>query len=556
MTQPVLTRTGRFWWLAMVATILTGAAQAADATADHPLEPPDRSSPRATLTTFLESIDRAWDLYSNGDPRFEKPFREARESLDLSEIPPLVKHDASSEVALLLKDVLDRIELPPVDTVPDRAAVEEQGLTRWTIPHTEILLMRIPEGDREGQWVFSAGTVRFAEEYYNRVRHLPYQPGRAGGHVEELRSGSNSGVVIRVVDAMPSFFKKEIGGMLVWQWCALVLLVVLILLALFATVWLGRLWHRSGLPGYRLAGFLLPLAMISVPAAGGYLIGVLILLPGLPAFFVRLVFSVVGFVGVAWLAALALTRIGDLVTTLLFRDARPLKRQFVRVSTRIATIAVVTAIALMAAHRLGVPVAGLIAGFGVGGLAIALASQSTLENFIGGVILYADQPVKVGDVCTFGDRRGTIEDVGLRSVRVRTLDRTLVTVPNADFARLQLENLSQRDRILLREELCVAYETTKEQLERLLTELRKMLADHPRIAEDPLRVLFTGFGTHFMRIEIFAYAQTNVWQEFVEIREDVLLQVMGLVERSGTRMALPTEVHYTPRDTGIPRSGA
>ena len=102
------------------------------------------------------------------------------------------------------------------------------------------------------------------------------------------------------------------------------------------------------------------------------------------------------------------------------------------------------------------PVAGLIAGLGVGGLAIALAAQGTLENFIGGIILYADQPVKVGDICNFGARRGTVEDVGLRSVKIRTLDRTIVSVPNADFAKLQLENLTERDLVLLRESLLSA----------------------------------------------------------------------------------------------------
>jgi MscS family membrane protein len=528
--------------------ILMAATPATYSSADHPLESPDRSSPRATLTTFLDSIDRAWELYSDRDPGFELPFRDARECLDLSEIPPLIVYDASAEIALLLKEVLDRIELPPMDAVPDRAAVEELGLTRWTVPHTEIQLMRIAEGDREGQWVFSTSTVGRAEEYFNRVRHLPYQPGRAGGHVEELRAGSESIIMIKFLEMMPSWLKRKIGGMMAWQWFGLLLFVTLVALVFNAAAWLGRRWHRSGLPGYRLANFLVPLAMVSVPFVGRFVFGLLFQLPGMPAFVVQLLFSVIGNVGFVWLVALALTRIGDQVAWLWFRDARPLKKQFVRVVLRIATIVIVTAIGLNAAHRLGVPVAGLIAGLGVGGLAIALAAQSTLENFISGVILYADQPVRVGDFCGYGGRRGTVEDVGLRSVKIRTLDRTVVTVPNADFAKLQLENLSERDRILLREELGLRYETTREQLARLLAELRRMLADHPQIADEPLRVRFIGFGTYFIRIEIVAYALTNVWTEFLAIREGVLLEVMKILERSGTRLALPTEVHYSARD--------
>ncbi len=282
------------------------------------------------------------------------------------------------------------------------------------------------------------------------------------------------------------------------------------------------------------------------------------LLPGEPALWVRVVFAVVGFFGLAWLVAVVLNRIGAFIVDHGFRDARPLKKQLIRVMFRIATIIIVTGIGVVALQRLGVPVAGLIAGLGVGGLAIALAAQSTLENFIGGIILYADQPVKVGDFCKFGERRGVVEDVGLRSVKIRTLDRTIVTVPNADFAKLQLENLADRDRVLLRENLRLRYETTREQIQRVMAELESMLRKHERIAEDPLRVRFNGFGEYFLEIELYAYAMTSAWPEFLEIREDVLLKVMDIVERSGTRLALPTGVRYCQADRGPPKypSGA
>jgi len=244
-----------------------------------------------------------------------------------------------------------------------------------------------------------------------------------------------------------------------------------------------------------------------------------------------------------------LTRIGVFIADHGFRDARPLKKQFVGVMFRIATILVVTTITVISLQRLGVPIAGLIAGVGVGGLAIALAAQSTLENFIGGIILYADQPVKVGDFCKFGDRRGMVEDVGLRSVKVRTLDRTIVTIPNADFAKLQLENLAERDRVLLRETLRLRYETSREQLQGVMSELETMLKEHERIADEPLRVRFNGFGEYFLEVELYAYAMTSAWPEFLEIREDVLLKVMDIIERSGTRLALPTGVRYVSSQT-------
>jgi small-conductance mechanosensitive channel len=232
-----------------------------------------------------------------------------------------------------------------------------------------------------------------------------------------------------------------------------------------------------------------------------------------------------------------------------------LKKQLVRVIFRIATIVVVTGIAITAAQRLGVPVAGLIAGVGVGGLAIALAAQSTLENFIGGIILYADQPVRVGDICKFGSRRGTVEDVGLRSTKIRTIDKTLVTVPNADFAKMELENLSERDRVLLREQIRLRYETTLDQLRSVMASLERMLQEHGEIDDDSLRVRLDGFGEDGFEIELYCYAITHAWPEFTRIREDVLLKTLAIVETSGTKLALPTEVHYQAGEDPVAPTG-
>ncbi len=519
----------RFRWFVMVA-IVASMATAVYSSTEHPLEPPDRSSPRATLATFLDSIDEAWVLYQVKDPSVRDVFARARGCLDLSDVPPMVAHELSAKSALMLKEVLDRIEMPPQREIPDADEVAALGLKQWTIPHTEITLVQTVEGDRVGKWLFSTETVARANEFYEKVRGLPYLPGRLGGHIDELRSETDATLIARVVSVFPQSAKSEISGMLVWQWGALGFLVLMMVLLAAAAAWLGNRWSASRLPGARLGVYLFPLMLIAMPFFSQFLIRRIFLFPVDPALWVRLIFSVLGSVGLAWFVAVFLTRIGVFIANHGFRNARPLKKQFIGVMFRIATILVVTAIAVISLQRLGVPIAGLIAGVGVGGLAIALAAQSTLENFIGGIILYADQPVKVGDLCKFGNLRGIVEDVGLRSVKIRTLDRTIVTVPNADFAKLQLENLAERDRVLLRENLRLRYETTREQLQSVMSELESMLREHERIAEEPLRVRFTGFGEYFLEIELYAYAMTEAWPEFLEIREDVLFKVMEIVE--------------------------
>jgi MscS family membrane protein len=198
-------------------------------------------------------------------------------------------------------------------------------------------------------------------------------------------------------------------------------------------------------------------------------------------------------------------------------------------------------------------VTGLIAGLGVGGIALALAAQKTIENLFGGVTLIADQPVRVGDFCRFGSNIGTVEDIGLRSTRVRTLDRTLVSIPNGEFSQTQLENFGQRDRIRLACTLGLRYETSPDQLRHVLAEIRKLLLSHPEIEREPARVRFVGFGSHSLDLEIFAYVGTRDWNHFLAVREDLFLRVMAIVEESGSGLAFPSQTLYMSRDGGIDR---
>jgi MscS family membrane protein len=200
---------------------------------------------------------------------------------------------------------------------------------------------------------------------------------------------------------------------------------------------------------------------------------------------------------------------------------------------------------------LGVNISAAVAGLGVGGIAVALAAQKSLENLFGGVTLFADRPVRVGDFFKYGDNVGTVEEIGLRSTRVRTLDRTVVSIPNGEFSNLALENFAVRDRMRLWTLIGVRYETTPDQLRYLLARLREILLAHPRITEDPARVRFVAFGAYSLDLEVFAYANTNDWNEFLQIREDIYLRFMDAVAEAGTGFAFPSSTTYVGRDDGL-----
>jgi MscS family membrane protein len=193
---------------------------------------------------------------------------------------------------------------------------------------------------------------------------------------------------------------------------------------------------------------------------------------------------------------------------------------------------------------LGIPVLTILAGFGIGGIAVALAAQRTIENFFGAFMLFADHPVGVGDFCIFGENRGTVESIGLRSTRIRTLERTLITVPNAEFSRLQLENLAFRDRILFNATLNLLLGTTNEQLQRVLSSIRDLLRSHNAVHEDDARVRLVALGPLSLDLEIFAYIKTNDGNDFLVAREELFLHIMRVVEEAGTALAPPAQMTY------------
>ena len=223
----------------------------------------------------------------------------------------------------------------------------------------------------------------------------------------------------------------------------------------------------------------------------------------------------------------------------------------IRIFFRLLSLTIGTIVLIVGVERVGISLIPIVAGLGIGGLALALAGKTTVENVIGGLVLFVDRPVRVGDFCGYGDQIGTVESIGLRSTRIRGIDRKVTTVPNADFAQMKLVNFAQRDRILLSTIFGLRYETTSEQLRFVLAKLREMLLAHPKLLDDPARVRFVKYGDYSLDLEIFVYVDTSDWNEFLGIQEDVLLRIKDIVEGAGTGFAFPSQTAYLSRDSGL-----
>jgi MscS family membrane protein len=235
---------------------------------------------------------------------------------------------------------------------------------------------------------------------------------------------------------------------------------------------------------------------------------------------------------------------------LALRRGRSDTRSLMLLGERIFKVGVV-AIAVFALLTLaGVDTTTALAGLGLGGVALALGAQRSIENLLGGISLLSDKALAVGDFCRLADRVGWVEDVTLRSVRLRTLDQTLLSVPAGTLAQGNIENFATRTKILIQTTIRLRYGTSAEQLQAVLNGIRQLLAEHPQLVKDDARIRLVNFGAEAIELELFAYVNTPDFTEFLAVRERLLLQVAVIVESAGTEFARPTQFVYLRESAG------
>jgi len=218
----------------------------------------------------------------------------------------------------------------------------------------------------------------------------------------------------------------------------------------------------------------------------------------------------------------------------------PSARHMLTIGANLAKGAIVALGSLSLLAVFGYPVTTLLAGLGIGGLALAFGAQKTVENLFGSMALAVDQPFRVGDFVKVEDFVGTVEDIGLRSTRFRTLDRTLISIPNGQLADQRLESFAVRDRMRLATTIGVEYGTTNAQMQQVLEGFERVLREHPKIWPDAMVVKFKEFGASSLDIEIMAWFAVPSWGDFQLCRQEVLLGFMQVVEQAGTAFAFPT----------------
>jgi len=525
----------------------------------YPLRAADTSSPRDTLRSFMRDFSEAVDAWRSGKSQAEilRPLERAADTFDLSEVAALQREATVLIDMALLREVLDRVQLPPYENIPgDREVAEDDDLTHWVVPNTKIEIVKIADGPRAGQFLFSKETVDKIPDYYALAKEIPYKAGAIVGIYEEVLASPGQWMPQHFPDALPAWATAIVGGQGIWQWIALAVLAIVALALFRLLIRLGidwdsaraerSSWLRFGLPG---ALILVLLLSEGFGLVAENVIGLL----QLPLTLVSYAVLTIQLIAGSWFVFSLAGRLADAIGQTSHRsDGRHrFDTALMRILFRLVSFIVIAMFAIVAAEEIGIPIAPLVAGLGVGGLAIALAVRPTLENIIGGLTLFADRPVRVGDFCRYGDNIGTVEEIGLRSTRIRTLENSLVSIPNSEFSQMHLDNYEVRYTRLLRTVLQLRYETTPDQMRYVLAKLRELLVRHPMVMPEPARVRFVGYGAYSKDVEVFAYLRCQSQNTFLAIQEDILLRMEDVVAEAGTGFAFPSQTAYLARDGGV-----
>lgn len=480
----------------------------------------NRGTPRGSAVGFVEAC---------AQPDFQK----ASNYLDLEDLPESVAELGGAELARQLHHVMSRAVWLDDYTVSDRPeGARGDGLPenrdQLVVIRTEegeefpIWLQRVPREDGEPIWKVSNRSVALIPELYDRFSYPPA--------IERIRGWFPDDVMFLGIEA--------------FKWFIMLALVVLSWPLLWgAGALLSRVFSSPGSEIFPLVQkfFTGPLVMIGLLLVAGFAIERL----GAGAYAQTIMEAhTLPTIAVVWTSWSLANLYRSTRQARLESAGRPGAAKLLRPITGLVKIVVLLFGLLFWLNNIGVNITTVLAGLGVGGLAVALALQKPLEDMMGALTIFSQAPMRVGDLVRYGNVVGTVEDIGLRTTRVRTVDNTVVSIPNARIAHVEVENLTYRTKIRFQPTLRLRYDTTREQVRQVRDDIREMLSSDERVYDDPVRVRFTDFDLDAILVKVHCFLRTTDFNESLEIGEELNLRIMEIVEAAGAQFALPGRAIY------------
>jgi MscS family membrane protein len=539
------------------------------ADAGNPLSPADTSSPRETLRGFVETLNQGHAqvteivtsyfsssrLYLSATERTEvdrvlEKIELARRTLNLSELPAALSESLSTYRVLQLKEVIDRIELPAFELIPDAAAMDSAQFKHWSLPGTEITIARVEKGPRAGEYLFSSQTVDRLPEFYRRIKHLPYQPGATAGWYESYRyggAGLRRVIPYKWMMALPDWAKVLILDQPVWRWFGMVV-VLLSATGLFRLIQrAAAAWAKRG------SGSELRAQWSQV----AWVITLLILIPVVIHVLVEnlrlsghvLEVATLSLWGIftlmlTWGVWLGSTVLAESIVSSQQLLAGSIDSQLIRLGVRlVATILSIT-ILVIGAQQLGIPAYSVIAGLGVGGIAVALAAKDSLANLLGSLLIMFEKPFRVGHWIKVGNTEGIVESIGFRSTRIRTFHNSLISIPSNQLVNTTVDNMAMRKRRAVRTVLHISYTTPADKVEHFVVAIKQLIEKSPHTYKEWFRIRLDDFGEYGLHILVnFLLEVSDNVVEQAE-RQRILLEILKLAETMDIQFAIPPSSTY------------
>lgn len=539
---------------------------------NNPLKPIDTSSPRATLQGFIEFTNKAYNegfellnTYINSSALYltaeelaslkeVKHFQTSAErALDLSELPPATVNEIARRRMVQLKEVLDRIDIPPIEAIPDALMMAKSEFKYWVIPNTEIRIQRVEKGARAGEYLFTPDTVERLPAFYAKIKNRPYKANASVGWYD-FTTYSPAGLALALNNIVPPRWlltapdkqpaRATFLDQPAWRWLGIVIVLGTGFIVVRLCFRLSRYWRSRTNSSEQWVDLLRPISLVIVTPIAALIFGeVLRVSSGVYEVFTLSLWTLFYLVltWTAWVTG------GAIATSVIAQErllTSSIDSQLIRLVLRLITFIVAIAILVAGADRIGLPAYSVLAGLGVGGLAVALAAQQTIANLIGSLIIMIEKPFKVGDSIKLKDTEGVVENVGFRSTRIRTSHNSLVTIPSSQIVNSTIDNMALRDYRQVKIDLGLTYDTPIEKIKEFIEGIKQILESHPDTRKDNYQVFFYQFGSHSLDILVEFFLKVPARMDELTERQQIFLDILRLAEDMKVEFAFPTQTLY------------
>jgi MscS family membrane protein len=504
----------------------------------NPLEPVKTDNPRDTMKTFMEAMEKYNEGLKINDPVLTAYINRAVRCFDLGTFSFVEQQQRGKEAAILLKEVIDRIIVIDYNLIPEKSKTPGEKLLRWRLKNTEIVISKQESGTRAGEFLFSSDTTSRVKEFYDKVKHLPFIEGTGkGARYQDSWFEKN---------VPPGMKKDKFLYLYTWQWlglffailAGLILKVIVKFVVDFiyiftkkrSGIWLHKIAEAFSGPTGWLAAVLLWYVTIHIFGFEGIILTILMVLLKISSNGIFL-----------WLVYRLLNVLSDFLIEIASKTESTLDDQLVPLLNRALKIFVIIFGVLIIIQNLGVNVVSILAGLGIGGFAIAFAAKDMVANFFGSLMILFDSPFQVGDWIVVGKAEGTVEEIGFRSTKIRTFYNSIISVPNADLATKEVDNMGRREFRRVREILGITYDTPPEKIEAFLEGIKNIIKVNPYTRKDYFHVVFNGYGDSSLNILLYFFLKVPDWSiELIE-KQNILVEILRLAKELNISFAFPTQ---------------